>query len=168
MSASESRYCSRTMHSGLIVAQVDLVLQRHGVLGPHDVHGLNGQALEFLELVLMKQEGPLVKHDYQAIDAAATALGAPASVTVAIGEVTADVREGLLAMAVEAGLQVMAAMMSEDVTVACGPKGSTMRTGLRPSWQRGRQRHSRRPAGADRPAADACDRRLRRTADTKL
>jgi len=33
-----------------------------------------------------------VKHDYQAIDAAATALGAPASVTVAIGEVIADVR----------------------------------------------------------------------------
>ena len=31
--------------------------------------------------------------------------------------------EALLAMAVRAGLQVMAAMMSEDVTVACGPKG---------------------------------------------
>jgi hypothetical protein len=34
-----------------------------------------------------------VKHNYQTIDAA-TALGAPASVTVAIGEVIADVREG--------------------------------------------------------------------------
>jgi hypothetical protein len=41
------------MHSGLIVAQVNLVLQRPGVLGPHDLHGLNGQALEFLELALM-------------------------------------------------------------------------------------------------------------------
>jgi putative transposase len=45
------------------------------------------------------------------------------SVSVAIGEVIADVRKGLLAMAVGAGLQVMAVMMAEDVTAACGPKG---------------------------------------------
>jgi putative transposase len=64
-----------------------------------------------------------VKHNYQTIDAAATALGAPASVSVAIGEVIADVREGLLAMAVGTGLQVMVAMMNEDVSAACGPKG---------------------------------------------
>jgi transposase-like protein len=64
-----------------------------------------------------------VKYNYQTIDAAATALGAPASVTVAIGEVIADVREGLLAMAVGTGLQVMAAMMVDDVAAACGPKG---------------------------------------------
>ena len=32
-------------------------------------------------------------------------------------------REGLLALAVGAGLQVMAAMMEEDVTGLCGPKG---------------------------------------------
>jgi putative transposase len=64
-----------------------------------------------------------VRHNYQRIDAAATALGAPASVTVAIGEVLADVREGLLAMAVGTGLQVMVAMMNDDVTAACGPKG---------------------------------------------
>ena len=64
-----------------------------------------------------------MKQNYQTIDAAATALGAPASVTVAIGEVIADVREGLLAMAVGTGLQVMAAMMNDDVTAACGPKG---------------------------------------------
>jgi putative transposase len=64
-----------------------------------------------------------VKHNYQTIDAAATALGAPASVSVAIGEVIADVREGLLAMAVGTGLQVMVAMMDDDVAAACGPKG---------------------------------------------
>jgi putative transposase len=64
-----------------------------------------------------------VKDNYQTIDAAATALGAPESVTVAIGEVIADVREGLLAMAVGTGLQVMAAMMNDDVAAACGPKG---------------------------------------------
>jgi hypothetical protein len=49
-----------------------------------------------------------VKHNYQRIDAAATALGAPSSVTVAVGEVIADVREGLLAVAVGTGFQVMA------------------------------------------------------------
>jgi transposase-like protein len=64
-----------------------------------------------------------VEQNYQTIDAAATVLGAPASVTVAIGEVIADVREGLLAMAVGTGLQVMAVMMNDDVTAACGPKG---------------------------------------------
>jgi putative transposase len=64
-----------------------------------------------------------VKQNYQRIDAAATALGAGESVTVAIGEVIADVREGLLAMAVGTGLQVMAAMMGEDVNAVCGPKG---------------------------------------------
>jgi hypothetical protein len=56
------------------------------------------------------------------MDAAATALGAPASETVAIGEVIAGVREGLLAM-VGTGLQVMAAMMNEDVSAVCWPKG---------------------------------------------
>jgi hypothetical protein len=44
-----------------------------------------------------------VRQSYQTIDAAATALGAPTSVTVPIGEVIADVREGLLAMAVGTG-----------------------------------------------------------------
>ena len=34
-----------------------------------------------------------------------------------------EVREGLLAMAVGTGLQVMAAMMDADVTAVCGPKG---------------------------------------------
>jgi len=33
------------------------------------------------------------------------------------------VQEGLLAMAVGTGLQVMAAMMSADLEAACGPRG---------------------------------------------
>jgi putative transposase len=64
-----------------------------------------------------------VKKNYQTIDAAASALSVPPAVSVTIGEVIADVREGLLAMAVGTGLQVMAAMFEEDVTAACGPKG---------------------------------------------
>src|SRR6266508_4115803 len=41
---------------GLIVVEVGVVLQRAGVLGPHDLHRLSGQALELLELALVKLE----------------------------------------------------------------------------------------------------------------
>jgi len=64
-----------------------------------------------------------VKQNYQTIDAAATDLAVPDAVSIALGEVMADVREGLLAMAVGTGLQVMVAMMDADVAAACGPKG---------------------------------------------
>jgi hypothetical protein len=47
----------------------------------------------------------------------------PDVVSVAMNEIAADVREGLLAIAVGAGLQVMAAMMAADVEALCGPKG---------------------------------------------
>ena len=64
-----------------------------------------------------------MKQNYQTIDAAVRALAVPEGVSVALGEIVADVREGLLAMAVGTGLQVMDAMMNADVTAACGPKG---------------------------------------------
>jgi hypothetical protein len=41
---------------GLVVVEVDVVLKRSGVLRPHDLHGLSGQALELLELALAKLE----------------------------------------------------------------------------------------------------------------
>jgi hypothetical protein len=41
---------------GLIVVEVDVVLQGSGLLGPHDLHALSGQALELLELALVKLE----------------------------------------------------------------------------------------------------------------
>jgi putative transposase len=47
----------------------------------------------------------------------------PDVVSVAMSEIAADVREGLLAIAVGAGLQVMAAMMTCDVDALCGPRG---------------------------------------------
>ena len=64
-----------------------------------------------------------MKQNYQTIDAAVRALAVSEGVSVALGEIVADVREGLLAMAVGTGLQVMDAMMNADVTAACGPKG---------------------------------------------
>jgi hypothetical protein len=47
----------------------------------------------------------------------------PDTVSVALAELAGGLREGLLALAVGTGLQVMAAMMEADVTAACGPKG---------------------------------------------
>jgi len=66
-----------------------------------------------------------VKKNYQTKTApAATAeLLMPDTVAVAMGELAETVREGLLALAVGAGLQVMQVMMAESVTGLCGPKG---------------------------------------------
>ena len=47
----------------------------------------------------------------------------PASVKVAMADIAATMRGGLLAMAVGAGLQVMQGLMDESVTDICGPKG---------------------------------------------
>src|SRR3954452_22447394 len=47
----------------------------------------------------------------------------PEQVSVALAQLAGEMREGLLALAVGAGLQVMAALMEADVTAACGPKG---------------------------------------------
>jgi putative transposase len=100
-----------------------------------------------------------VKHNYQTIDAVANALGAPASVTVAIGEVVADVREGLLAMAVGTGLQVMAVMMNDDVTAACGPKGKhdPDRVATRHGSERGSVSLGGRQVPISRPRMRAAD-----------
>jgi putative transposase len=47
----------------------------------------------------------------------------PVSVNVAMADIAATMREGLLAMAVGAGLQVMQALMDQSVTDICGSKG---------------------------------------------
>jgi transposase-like protein len=66
-----------------------------------------------------------VKKNYQtkAAAAATAELVMPDTVAVAMGELAETVREGLLALAVGAGLQVMQVMMAESVTAVCGPKG---------------------------------------------
>ena len=64
-----------------------------------------------------------MKKNYQKNAAFATAPVLPEAVSVVIVELAEDVREGLLAMAVGAGLPVMAAMMDADVEAVCGPKG---------------------------------------------
>jgi transposase-like protein len=64
-----------------------------------------------------------VQKNYQKTDMEACAPVVPEQVSVALAELTGEVREGLLALAVGTGLQVLAAMMEADVTAACGPKG---------------------------------------------
>jgi hypothetical protein len=66
-------------------------------------------------------------------DRAGATVAAPDVVSVALGEIAADVREGLLAMAVGAGLQVMTAMMAADVQALCGPRG-LRHPGFRGDW----------------------------------
>jgi transposase-like protein len=64
-----------------------------------------------------------VKKNYQKNATSAMAPVLPEAVSIAMAELAGDVQEGLLAMAVGTGLQVMAAMMNADVEAVCGPKG---------------------------------------------
>jgi transposase-like protein len=66
-----------------------------------------------------------MKKNYQT-DAARVAMSpivVPDAVSVAMSELTGAMREGLLALAVGAGLQVMQVLMDESVTALAGPRG---------------------------------------------
>ena len=60
---------------------------------------------------------------YQRTEFDTSALAVPEQVSVVMNEIAADMQEGLLALAVGAGLQVMQQLMEADVTAACGPRG---------------------------------------------
>jgi putative transposase len=47
----------------------------------------------------------------------------PEQVIVSMAEIAESAKEGLLALAVGTGMQVMAAMFDEDVRWLCGPDG---------------------------------------------
>ncbi len=100
-----------------------------------------------------------MKQNYQTIDAAVTAMGVPESVSVALGEIVADVSEGLLAMAVSTGLQVMAALMDADVAAVCGPKGKhdADRTAVRHGSEKGSVTLGGRRVPVERPRMRATD-----------
>src|SRR5258705_7131185 len=63
----------------------------------------------------------------------------PERVSVAMSEIAANVHEGLLALAVGAGLQVMAALMEADVSALVRPKGkhNMVRMAVRHGRERG-------------------------------
>lgn len=62
------------------------------------------------------------KHDALR-DAHEAALELPEAVTIAVAELAGTLEEGLLALAVGAGLQVLGAVMEAEVTDLAGPKG---------------------------------------------
>jgi putative transposase len=64
-----------------------------------------------------------VAKKYQTTEFDTTSLAVPEKVSVATNEIAADMRGGLLALAVGAGLQLMAQPMEADVTAVCGPRG---------------------------------------------
>jgi len=64
-----------------------------------------------------------VSKNYQSDEIDTSGLAVPESVNVALAEIAGEMREGLLALAVGTGLQVMNAIMEQDVTAACGAKG---------------------------------------------
>jgi transposase-like protein len=64
-----------------------------------------------------------VGKQYQSRGIDASDLVVPERVSVALAEIAESAREGLLAVAVSAGLQVMAALMAESVTALAGPRG---------------------------------------------
>src|SRR3954470_1287594 len=69
------------------------------------------------------RKGTAVRKDYQNQEIDTSQPAVPETVSVALAELAGEMREGLLALAVGTGLQVMAAIMEQDVTAVCGPKG---------------------------------------------
>jgi len=69
-----------------------------------------------------ESKGTTIMKDYQTNELDA-AIPLPASVSVAMADIASTMREGLLAMAVGAGLSVMQSLMDESVSEICGPKG---------------------------------------------
>jgi putative transposase len=100
-----------------------------------------------------------VTKNYQTIDAAVQAMAMPERVSVAMSEIAADVSEGLLALAVGAGLQVLTAMMAEDVTAQCGAPGrhNPDRMGYRHGTEAGSVTLGGRRVPVTRPRVRAAD-----------
>ncbi|MDQ2737460.1 MAG: IS256 family transposase [Actinomycetota bacterium] len=65
----------------------------------------------------------MVTKNYQRTAFDASTLAVPEQVSVAMADIAEDMREGLLALAVGAGLQVMGALMDADVAALAGPQG---------------------------------------------
>jgi putative transposase len=92
----------------------------------------------------------------QSVDASAL----PERVSVAMAEIAENMHEGLLALAVGAGLQIMAALMEADVSALAGPKGkhNMTRTAVRHGRERGSVTLGGRRVPVTRPRVRAADR----------
>ncbi|MDQ6697850.1 MAG: IS256 family transposase [Actinomycetota bacterium] len=97
------------------------------------------------------------KYQTQTIDT--SALAVPERVSVAMGDIAEDMREGLLALAVGAGLQVMSALMDADVAALAGPRGrhNPQRVAVRHGTEAGSVTLGGRRVGVERPRVRAVD-----------
>ena len=93
----------------------------------------------------------------QCVDASTSAV--PERVSVAMAEIAENMSEGLLALAVGAGLQVMAALMEADVSALTGPKGrhDAARIAVRHGRERGSVTLGGRRVPVTRPRVRAAD-----------
>ena len=83
----------------------------------------------------------------------------PERVSVAMAEIAENMHEGLLALAVGAGLQVMQALMAADVSALAGPKGkhNMVRMAVRHGRERGSVTLGGRRVPITRPRVRAAD-----------
>jgi transposase-like protein len=100
-----------------------------------------------------------VTKKYQMTVIDTSALAVPEQVSIAMTEIAADMREGLLALAVGAGLQVMQSLMEADVAAACGPRGkhNPDRAATRHGTERGSVTLGGRRVPVTRPRVRAAD-----------
>jgi putative transposase len=98
---------------------------------------------------------------YQNADGEASApeLTIPEEVTVALAEIARSAKEGLLALSVGAGLQVLGTLMEESVTALAGPKGkhNPDRAAVRHGHEQGSVTLGGRRVGVRRPRVRAAD-----------
>jgi putative transposase len=92
-------------------------------------------------------------------DPVAGEVAVPEQVIVSMAEIAGAAREGLLALAVSTGLQVMTAMFEEDVTRLCGPDGkhNLDRAGYRHGGEAGSVTLGGRRLAVTRPRVRAAD-----------
>ena len=97
--------------------------------------------------------------DVQASMSSVLGLAVPEQVTVALAEIAESAREGLLALAVGAGLQVVGTLMEESVVALAGPKGKhdPDRTAVRHGHERGSVTLGGRRVAVQRPRVRAAD-----------
>ena len=105
------------------------------------------------------RKGTTVTKRYQTKTIETSALAVPEQVSVAMGEIAADMREGLLALAVGAGLQVMGVLMDADVAALAGPRGrhDPDRTAVRHGTEAGSVTLGGRRVQVRRPRVRAAD-----------
>src|SRR6266542_2734002 len=97
--------------------------------------------------------------DVQASMSSVPGLAVPEQVTVALAEIAESATEGLLALAVGAGLQVVQTLMEESVVALAGPKGkhNPDRTAVRHGHEHGSVTLGGRRVAVQRPRVRAAD-----------